>query len=217
MTNKNPRDYYAFVADLVQSKRQYKDDRWQIQDDLQEALNSLNEKYEADIAAPFTLTLGDECEGLLQHSAPIVDILWTLEMQFDLRIAVGKGEIHTSLDRPVGAIDGPAFHFARDLMTGELRRRKGGVGFRGFGADMDVPMTALGQTLSTQRRGWTKKQSAVASELRKEKTMTDVSIEWKQSVQNISRHAKNLDWELHVLVERGLKSLIDHTSESLPK
>ncbi|NLC06063.1 MAG: hypothetical protein GX778_06055 [Erysipelothrix sp.] len=54
----------AIIGDLIDSKQL--DNRQQIQEQLQSALDSINIQFKDDIVSQLTLTLGDEFQGLLK-------------------------------------------------------------------------------------------------------------------------------------------------------
>ena len=55
--------YIAVIGDIKDSKNLK--NRMQTQEKLKETLNSINQKYERNISSRFTITLGDEFQGLL--------------------------------------------------------------------------------------------------------------------------------------------------------
>ncbi len=108
----------AIIGDLIDSK-QLKN-RQQVQEQLQIALESINKQFQSDIISQFTLTLGDEFQGLLKVGAPVCFILDTLESytsNLNIRYGIGIGDILTEINPKlsIGA-DGPAFWYAREAL-----------------------------------------------------------------------------------------------------
>ena len=56
--------YYAIIGDIIDSKTIK--DRLSIQNKLTNCLNVINQTYHDEIVANFTITLGDEFQGLLK-------------------------------------------------------------------------------------------------------------------------------------------------------
>ena len=70
--------YVAIIGDIVDSK-QIKD-RKVIQQKFKNVLADINTKYSEDIASKFTITLGDEFQGLLKSRNNIMNIICEVEM-----------------------------------------------------------------------------------------------------------------------------------------
>ncbi len=107
--------YLALIADVIDSKMVQ--ERFDLQKQLEKTLQKMNELFGEFIASNFTLTLGDEFQGLLKVDAPVFQIIDTLRSELtptQLRFGIGLGEIVTDIDplQSIGA-DGPAYWNAR--------------------------------------------------------------------------------------------------------
>lgn len=107
--------YLALIADVIDSKMVQ--ERFDLQKQLEKTLQTMNELFGEFIASNFTLTLGDEFQGLLKADAPVFQIIDTLRSELtptQLRFGIGLGEIVTDIDplQSIGA-DGPAYWNAR--------------------------------------------------------------------------------------------------------
>ena len=107
--------YLALIADVIDSKMVQ--ERFDLQKQLEKTLQTMNELFGEFIASNFTLTLGDEFQGLLKVDAPVFQIIDTLRSELtptQLRFGIGLGEIVTDIDplQRIGA-DGPAYWNAR--------------------------------------------------------------------------------------------------------
>ena len=71
--------YIAIIGDIKDSKKI--DQRSQVQNKLRLVLEEVNEKYDSEIASKFTITLGDEFQGLLSRGANTMDIITEIEMK----------------------------------------------------------------------------------------------------------------------------------------
>ena len=65
--------YYAIIGDIKRSKKI--ENRCEIQEKLKKILDNVNSIYNNDISAKFLITLGDEFQGLLEITAPILEII----------------------------------------------------------------------------------------------------------------------------------------------
>lgn len=108
-------EYCVLTLDLVSSRQLT--DRHSVQEDLKDILKNINHKYRDFLKVPFDFTLGDEVQGVLLNLTS--SYLLVRDFQFLLKnqlfyAGVGYGGITTELSTRSGAMDGPAFHFARE-------------------------------------------------------------------------------------------------------
>ena len=82
----------------------------------------MNSIYNNDISAKFLITLGDEFQGLLEITAPILEIIKYIQREIypiKLRFGVGIGNVSTLINHEaaigIGA-DGPAFYAASEMI-----------------------------------------------------------------------------------------------------
>jgi len=107
--------YIAVIADIKESKKI--SNRNEVQKQLGQVLTEINEKYNNDIYSKFTITLGDEFQGLLCNGANTMNIISDIERRMfpvKLRFGIGIGEIITDVNKEISiGADGPAYHMAR--------------------------------------------------------------------------------------------------------
>ena len=103
--------YYALIGDIIESRRLA--NRAQQQEALSQVLDNLNDRYQAHLASRFSLTLGDEFQGLVKVGAPIFQMIDELRLalpELNLRFGLGLGEILTSINPALSlGADGPAY------------------------------------------------------------------------------------------------------------
>lgn len=119
--------YIAVIADLVGS-RQIQDRRG-AQALLRQVLQEINKTYQDQMASDFSLTLGDEFQGVLKAPEKILEILFQIKFRLHplkIRFGVGFGQISTAIDpaQSIGA-DGPAYYVARQMIS-EVKRIQSG-------------------------------------------------------------------------------------------
>ena len=110
--------YYAIIGDIKRSKKI--ENRCEIQEKLKKILDNVNSIYNNDISAKSLITLGDEFQGLLEITAPILEIIKYIQREIypiKLRFGVGIGNVSTLINHEaaIGA-DGPAFYAAREMI-----------------------------------------------------------------------------------------------------
>lgn len=110
--------YCAIIGDIVGSRKIK--NRQEIQDKFNEVLYNANKTYNESIASNFTITLGDEFQGLLTKPSLSLEIIefirekmYPIELVFG--IGVGKMETKFSKDISIGS-DGPAYWYARKMV-----------------------------------------------------------------------------------------------------
>lgn len=107
--------YFALIGDLIDSKEIAERNR--VQEQMRACLATINNKYDSLIVSDFSLTLGDEFQGLLALDAPLFKIIDEINLKlspYAVRFGIGVGQIVTRIDpkQSIGA-DGPAYWYAR--------------------------------------------------------------------------------------------------------
>ena len=132
--------HIVIIGDLVQSRQL--EDRAGAQETLQSTLEECNNRFTADIQAPFVVTLGDEFQGLVSLDFPLEQLWWAYQTRMRsvtaTRFAFGIGQLATKLSRSVVQMDGPCFHATRDA----LRWAKSNKRHLAFGIDGAAPIAA---------------------------------------------------------------------------
>ena len=111
--------YCAIIADIIDSKKT--EDRGLVQEKLKRILGDFNGQEDLDIASKFTITLGDEFQGLLFKPSGLMAIINRLKMDMypvEIRFGIGFGNMRTEInpDMAIGA-DGPAYYKARESIN----------------------------------------------------------------------------------------------------
>ncbi|GAA4062892.1 SatD family protein [Amphibacillus indicireducens] len=111
-------NYVAIIGDISGSRQL--NDRQEIQQKLKRLLSDINDRYKNDLSAQFTITLGDEFQGLLHNRNNIFTIITEIELilsPVEMRFGIGIGEITTDIQFEYSAeVDGPAYHRARKMI-----------------------------------------------------------------------------------------------------
>lgn len=177
--------YVALIGDVVASRDLSANRRAALQKELRSWLDDdLNAALGPDVAAPLTLTAGDELQGLFRKPSAVVrvvqeltDRMFQLPEQPRILFGVGRGALSTgSVPAPPAhagnpaLLDGPAFHNARSAL--ERAQDEGGwARFVGFGepagdTTTDEVLDALFTLMATIRDQWTAKQGELSHRMR---------------------------------------------------
>ncbi|SHI23619.1 SatD family (SatD) [Sporobacter termitidis DSM 10068] len=160
--------YCAMIGDLIGSRSMSAEERHHVQEELKQILGGINSAYADVIASKFTLTLGDEFQGLLKSSQQAVEIAERLIKELHphgIRFGIGLGEIYTDIDpdKALGA-DGPAYHLAREGVDALKADGRFGKGFAvAFHTDKPDAMllNALCRAVSDIESAWTDRQREI--------------------------------------------------------
>ena len=164
--------YLALIADVIDSKMVQ--ERFDLQKQLEKTLQTMNELFGEFIASNFTLTLGDEFQGLLKVDAPVFQIIDTLRSELtptQLRFGIGLGEIVTAIDplQSIGA-DGPAYWNARTAINLVHQKNDYGntqISFSSGKEKQDFFVNALIASGEAIRSGWRGSQEEILLDLLK--------------------------------------------------
>lgn len=108
----------AVIGDIIGSRKIV--DRLCTQEILRASLDRVNYKYPQSLASNFSITLGDEIQGVLRCSKGLLRILDDIAISLrpeKIRFGIGIGFLSTSID-PASSIgaDGPAYWKAREAI-----------------------------------------------------------------------------------------------------
>lgn len=162
------RDYTVIIGDIIDSKKIA--ERKQVQTKFKEVLHEINQKYAADIASQFTITLGDEFQGLLKNRNNIFNIITEIEMgihPISMRFGIGVGEVSTAINfKSSSEIDGPAYHRARamveelEISESQYSKRQANmlIASQEENQEIDQLLNAILSVCTTLKSKWTKRQ-----------------------------------------------------------
>ncbi len=149
----------CLTADLIASRRDR--NRAASQDRLEGALRHVNRALAESIAVPFTVTLGDEWQGLLATPAAALeaDFLFRhLLHPLPVASGVGAGGVSTPLRERTALMDGPCFHRAREALGRAKARRDPATVLASGDPLLDDAVNALCLLLHGLAGRWTEKQ-----------------------------------------------------------
>lgn len=221
-------NYVVLIADVVAS-RKFAGGEQYLQDALEGLLSQLNTRFKASIVSKFSITKGDEFEGLLKNPVVIPEIIWTITTSFprgSLRFGVGYGQVKTKISDEIGKISGPAFYCAQRAiekarLAGEKNRSAEEVGgvFEGFPNTYDQILTDWGTVLRHIFDKLTSQQRLIFSKLyeqeylpeEQQKTQREIAIELNIQYQTITNQKRAAGWYAFASGMRGWRLSLEES------
>jgi hypothetical protein len=149
----------CLTADLVGSRKDRARAGTQLR--LEEAIREVNRSLADSLAVPFSVTLGDEWQGLAASPAAALEADFRFRhLLYPVPVAsgVGTGGLSTPLRERTSLMDGPCFHRAREAL-GRAKERRGPAAVLASGDPLlDEAANALCLLLHALAGRWTEKQ-----------------------------------------------------------
>jgi hypothetical protein len=192
--------YVVLIGDMVASRNLRKGSRRSLQQHFLAVLDELNRWGREGLVADFTITLGDEFEGVLRPESAsdmVPEVIWKLEKELaaiSMRFGIGMGEIDTEIVRNPLTMDGPAFHAARKAIERAAAEDLMGGVFLGFGSGHNLILNGMARLLHHHRSAWTPQQRRVANLLHEGKRQQEVAEALNVSKQAVSAYARAGGW-----------------------
>lgn len=188
----------AIIGDIIGS-RDLGSQRSYAQKRLFLFLDEINKRYEEAIISAFTVTAGDEFQGLICKADLIPDLIWELEssLKYRVRLGIGCGRLSTQLQPVAIGMDGPVWHAAREAIEDASKNTKYGGVFKKFNEKDDVILNGFARILHAQRKRLTKKQLKIINLLRNGLNQIEVAEKLKITRQAVSDHVKTAEWNVY--------------------
>lgn len=110
--------YIAIIGDIKDSRKLKQRKASQLR--FNEVLGWLNQTYQEDLAAKFTISMGDSFQGLLKDKNHLISMLFELELNLapmELRMGIGLGDVETEINSDNSLLnDGSCYHRARAMI-----------------------------------------------------------------------------------------------------
>ena len=208
--------YFVLIADIEKS-RNFKN-RQAIQDILEKSIESLNNSpliKKSKIVAPFTITIGDEFQAVLENPSYIMDIINSFEENFrsvnrkdktdiSFRYGFGIGEISTKLNRKAAiGMDGPAFYNARkSLETTKTENKKFHIK---SSSEMDSIINLLLDWLGSEVQNWNESKKNALFLYKQKLTQKEIAQKINISQPAVSKIIKNKQTKLAIETEKEVE------------
>ena len=202
----NSKMYIAIIGDIVGSRNLENRDKVQLQ--LEKTLNFINTTFSEFIESNFTITIGDEFQGLVNRNFPLQKYFQFFKQifntEFNIRFGFGLGSLSTALRNEALGMDGPSFHNARAAL--EIAREKSKLlVFHGF--EMNTALNSLMNFTSNVENNWTRRQREVILLIQEKNDQTKVAELLNVSKQSISKTILAAHYDLFLGGWKGIQEL----------
>jgi len=171
----------------------------------------VNEELADRFAVPFSVSRGDEVQGLVGGT----DAAWDVIEAFDalgprgaFRFAVGVGVLSTGRAESTWDMDGPCFHHARDAMDRAKKQRRW-VAFQGFGERQDSMIDGVVRAMQVVREGWTDRQREAYTVRRRAPSQLVAAERMNVDQSTLSKMLKSAHYNSYLETERALRALME--------
>ena len=163
----------AIIGDIKNSKNI--EERGKFQNKLNKILNEINEIYSDSISSNFTITLGDEFQGLLHSGEHVMDIIQYIKKEsypIKIRFGIGIGAITTDINSAISiGADGPGYYKARDsieqlkVLEKKNESTYGDIQIKIDGDNnlQELSLNSILKLMYCIEKDWTKKQREVVN------------------------------------------------------
>ena len=149
----------CLTCDIVGSREQ--PDRAKLQRRLEQELERVNAERAADLVVPFSITLGDEWQGLARSAPAAFELdfrlrrgLWPLR----LHSGIGVGRVTSDMRERTALMDGPCFHRSRAALEASKKRRGPATVLDSGRPELDDFVSANETLLHAVMDDWTERQ-----------------------------------------------------------
>lgn len=188
--------YVAMKMDVVRSRKVR--DRKSLQERLFAGVQYVNAHFGPAIVAEFTVTHGDEVQGMLHHHSAqsalaICEHLVDLLAPQKIRFGVGIGDLATDLQPVAIGMDGEAWYRASEALQKAHRQRKS-FGIE-TGSPFDKGLSATIDYLLTHRMLWSDPQRQAVRLLDQLGSQQSVASHLKISKAAVSKRLSTCLWD----------------------
>jgi len=221
MRRTKPKLYLAIIGDLAGSREV--SDRGALQRELKHALKLIAERksFGPVRAAGPEITAGDEFQVLLHAEQKLtpgaVAMSYLVELTEDLPVqclfGIGLGTLATPLKSPIGELDGPCFHRAREAVEQAKREGRWAVLAGAPAVEAGIANSILRLTGSI-RGSWTERQKEIIRVRRKTPLQKDVARKLKVSPSVISEALSAARHDAILEADAAIAAILDRVAKS---
>jgi hypothetical protein len=211
--------FVVLTGDIVRSRRLGKNKRARIQAQLNKTLVQINRDYKKSICTPLQFTGGDEFQGVFETAVPVFDVINRIRevmSPVSVRFGIGIGEITTPLSDQPQAMDGPAFHRARDALERAQEFVEQACVSSGK-PEQDEEVNAWFDALSSIRSRWSSRALQVIHLYEDFQKLEPIAKKLRISVQAVSKHLRVTGYKAYKRGESALKRLLAAYNDIQPK
>jgi predicted DNA-binding protein YlxM (UPF0122 family) len=207
----------VITVDIKGSKRLK--DRAIVQNEILNLLKNLNKKFGDFLIADFMITLGDEFQGVLKTTKPVLKIFKHIKesLHVGFYCGIGIGNIETPLSRKPSEMDGSAFHHSREALE-EAKKKRVEIVFRSGHNEIDFLLNSIMELILHVKNKWTKRQRDVINflESHKDANLSEVAEHFQVSKQAISKIIRAAGWRAVRKAEQVVEYYLGLLEQSKP-
>ncbi|HET9886043.1 MAG TPA: SatD family protein [bacterium] len=221
MRRTKPKLYLAVIGDLAGSREV--SNRGALQRELKQALKRIADRksFAPVRAAGPEITAGDEFQVLLHTGEKLAPgtpaMAYLVELTEDLPVqclfGIGLGTISTPLKTPIGELDGPCFHRAREAVEQAKREGRWAV-VAGMPAEEAAIANAILRIAGSIRESWTERQKEIIRVRRKTPLQKDVARKLKVSPSVISEALSAARHDAILETDAAVAAILDRVAKS---
>lgn len=204
--------YTVITADIIDSKRKFYRPEEILQ--LEEKLAIFNEEVQEELVARFTLSRGDEVQGLIRSPERILSLLRKLRYRFyplEIRIGVGIGDISTPIvEEDSWAMNGEAFHLAREALDLVKDQRWTKTHLRSILPLFEKSVVPILKLLDIIQDKWTAQQWEAIHLYEKTGTLKKTAEQLGIAFQNVEKRCVAARWQVVKEVEEEYEGFIEN-------
>ncbi|RMF61506.1 MAG: hypothetical protein D6748_01495 [Calditrichaeota bacterium] len=151
--------YVVIIGDVSGSKQLSGKSRYQTQLYVKSAIIQINEEFQGVIEAPFTISKGDEFQGLLTNLEAAFRCVLALEkltFPVKLRFGIGIGKVYKMGGRLPIEMDGPAFHRANEALD-YAKKKKYIYCLKSSNKNYDLLINTIFQLITALKSRWSER------------------------------------------------------------
>ncbi len=203
--------YYIVMGDIVKSSTY---EGREMMQEFRSAVDSCNNTLAACILSPYTITLGDEFQGVAESLICSVQSLFSLEESllgqgnpFKLRYVVHYGEIVTPINPDIAhEMVGPGLANARNLLTDKHKRRPRFV-FDLLDKDLSRMLTRLFGVVDSLVQDWSVKDLKLVLDMLSTNDDTEIMSKYGKNRSQIWKRRRSLHISDYVALKECIFSL----------
>jgi len=194
----------VLMGDVVGSRKLDREQRYQLQEQLNTALRELSDKYHGHLGTPMGILAGDAYRVVVDDPEVLPDLILGVAAAirpYKAIQAVGVGGVYTADVGDPHLLDGPAFHNARDALNASE-----GIAFVGLDPQRDRILTGLMSLLLEHQSGLKPQQWPVYELLIEGRSSKEIEAALGKSKQSISQYKDRMGWNAFA---RGRTAMTD--------
>lgn len=207
--------YTVITADIIDSKKKFYRPEEVLQ--LQERIEIFNDEVKEDLVSSFSLSRGDEVQGVMKSPEHLLAILRKLRYRFyplEIRIGIGIGEIATPVNPGDSwAMNGEAFYLAREALDEVKGKRWDKTRLRTENPLLEKGVLPILKLLDIIQDKWTAQQWEAIHLYEKTGTLKKTAEQLGIAFQNVEKRCVAARWQVVKEVEEEYREFVGHTMQ----